>query len=391
MKGDVTLRLTCLLPERLIQRATASGARFTAVERPDDRTLLIRCDAASAGILLGLCVRFSIPAKVLRRRGGSALSRFARRRRTLPAGLLVAAALCWLFLGRIWWVDVAFTGEAASLGDREAMLSALSGAGIRPGMARSIDTARLSGALQSGAGNYSYVGARVQGVRLLVEAVPELPAPAVYDVEAARDLVSDRDGIVIRAVVRSGALCVKPGDAVRRGQLLIRGEEQSAKEETRPIAALGEVIVRAWYSGGAALPKAEDRMEETGTCSTGSRLKLLGLEWPIAQARDFAQQRTLTEYLPVGGLFLPLELERTEHRELRTQRVPVDPEALRRRVAALALADAAAQLQRYGPAAYEIADSWVEYSDSGDVLRAQAVFEIHADAAVTREALLQGG
>ena len=108
------------------------------------------------------------------------------------------------------------------------------------------------------------MGAHLRGVRLLVEAVPEVSAPAVYDVDAARDLVSDRDGIVLSAEARSGALCVQPGDAVRRGQLLIRGEEQATKEETRPIAALGEVIVRAWFTGEAALPLARRRSRYTG-------------------------------------------------------------------------------------------------------------------------------
>jgi hypothetical protein len=102
--------------------------------------------------------------------------------------------------------------------------------GIRPGISRRIDAGLIAQQLLAEDHRYSYVGAKLQGVRLLVEAVPEAPAPALYDVDAPRDLVCAMDGIVVSAVVRSGALCVKPGDAVRRGQVLIRGEEQATHE-----------------------------------------------------------------------------------------------------------------------------------------------------------------
>ena len=125
-----------------------------------------------------------------------------------------AAALCALFLSRLWFIDIAFSGETASLGDPAALARTLFDMGVRPGIPRSLDAGLLSQALQAGAGSFSYVGAHKQGVRLLVEAVPEVPAPPVYDVEAARDLICAVDGIVVWAVARSGELCVKPGAAV---------------------------------------------------------------------------------------------------------------------------------------------------------------------------------
>ena len=233
-------------------------------------------------------------------------------------------------------------------------------------------------------------GARLQGVRLLIEAVPEAPAPPLYDVNAARDLVCARDGIVTSAVVRSGALCVKPGDAVRRGQVLIRGEEQATPEETRPIAALGEVVVRSWYTGEARLPLTQAVTADTGRRSTGARLSLLGLEWPIAQAAVYPSQRVTREYLPIGGLFVPLEIERVTHTEVRRQVEKLDEQVLRSRASALALADAQSTLRREGPARYTPGESWVDYSRSDGCLVARAVIEIQSDAAVTREAL-QGG
>ena len=390
MRGEITVRVRCLMPEKLIDRATVQGAHFDEVRLVGENTLVVCCGAASARQLLALCRRFGLDAAVTGRRGGSALRRFIERRATLAAGIAVAVALCTLFLTRLWIVDIAFTGERASLGDTAALSQSLDALGIHPGMARDIDTGLIAQQLLATNRRYSYVGARLQGVRLLVEAVPEVPAPALYDVDAARDLVCARDGIVVSAIVRSGALCVKPGDAVRRGQVLIRGEEQATQEETRPIAALGEVVVRSWFTGEARLPLTQASTVDTGQRSTGAKLTVLGLEWPISRSDNYSSQRVEREYLPIGGLFLPLEIERVTNVETRRQETAIPADTLRERARALALADARVTLRRTGPTQYTPGQSWVDYSNTGTSLVAKAVIEIQSDAAVTREAL-QGG
>ena len=390
MRNEVTVRARCLMPERLIDRAVKQGAHFDSVRLGEDNALVVCCDAASAGLLLALCERFNLSATVIRRRGVSALRRFIRRRATLIAGIACALALCALFLSRLWIVDIAFTGDNAALGDASALSRSLEAMDVRPGVDRNIDAALLAQRLQAEDRRYSYVGARLQGVRLLVEAVPEAPAPPLYDIDAARDLVCARDGIVVSAVVRSGMLCVKPGDAVRRGQVLIRGEEQASKEETRPIAALGEVVVRSWFSGEARLSRTEVQTVDTGRRSTGAKLIAPGLQWPIVRAGDFPAQRTEREYLPIGGMFVPLEIERLTHVETRRRESRLPADILMQRAGALALADARTALRRTGPTRYALSRSWVDYDNDGGALLARAVIEIQSDAAATREALRGG-
>ncbi len=377
------------MPEKLLERALARGARFGSVRREGAHALIAECDESSAAILLDLCERFRVPAQTLDRRGRSALRERARRRATLPVGLALCVVLCWLFLSRVWLVDVAFSGEAAGLGDAKALLELARERGVRPGVSRQIDLDALSKALQAEAGDYSYVGAHLRGIRLVIEAVPEVPSPPLYDVDAARDLVSDRDGIVLSAVARSGELCVQPGDAVRRGQLLIRGEELEAKDATRPIAALGEVIVRAWFTGEASLPLFENQARFTGRSSISSRLVTPWFSLALADGETYAEQCEETEYLPIGGLFVPIEIERVTRREVQTREAALDSDRLREELAPLAFADAAMNLSRDGPADCEVLRRWIDFERRGGKLVARAVIEISADAATTRDALLR--
>lgn len=375
------------MPEKLLERTLAKGACFSEVRRVGERGLLVECDAASAELLLNECARFRIDARVLARRGKSALAQFMRRRATLPVGLAVFAALCWLFLGRVWIIDAVFSGEAARLGDAAALRQAVQEAGIRVGMPRGLDLKALEQTLMAGAGDYSYVGAHLRGVRLVVEAVPEVPAPPVYDVAAARDLVADRDGVVLSAVARSGALCVAPGDAVRRGQLLIRGEEQATAEETRPIAALGEVIVRTWFTGEASSPLTETVERPTGRQSVSSALATPWFRLDISEGETYAEEASEAELLPIGGMFVPMGIERVTRRELESRAVARSADDLKARLAPLALADAAMRLSREGPKDFEILSRWIDCAREGDRLVVRAVIEISANAAVTREEL----
>ena len=392
MKGDVRLRVESWMPEKLLQRALEQGICLKQVERPDDHTLIVETGERDARRLLGLCRRFSIPARVLSRRGGSALGRWLRRRWTLLPGLALAAALCAFALSRVWRIDIRFTGDAAARGSEAYIASLIGDMGLRPGMGRDIDAAALSEELQARAKGYSFIAARLEGGRLLVEAAPEVPAPEVYRVEDARDLYASRAGIVVSVNVEAGEACVQPGDTVKRGQLLIRGEERSGREATRPIAALGEVVIRTWFEGRAEGSLRAAQLRYTGRESTAQWLSTPWLDIPIVPGEEYAHQAVETASIPVGGLYVPVCVVRQTRRELRSVVERGDRELLSTRLTALSMADARAALWAEGPREYGVVRSWIRYTQAdGDALKASAVLEITMNAAETRKDDPKGG
>ena len=206
--------------------------------------MVFETDERGARVLRELCQRHSLRLETQRVTGLNALKRFCLRRWTLLPGLAPCALLLCAYTQHIWRVDVAFVVSAAAF-DSAAVLEMLSEMGVRPRMpVRDVDTERIELTLAAESEEFSFVGARVQGVRLLVEVAPSLEAPEVYDLESARDLVAACDGIVVSVNAQSGVAAVKPGDTVRKGDVLIRGEERVSAEETRGVAALGEVVAR---------------------------------------------------------------------------------------------------------------------------------------------------
>ena len=390
MNRDIRLRIEGSLLERLIQRALREGACFARVRRTAPRVILVDADERSAEILTRLCERFWLDCRVLRRGGGAALMDTIRRRWTIAPGLLLCALVCALFLSRIWLVDVAFTGPSAELGDARAIRQCLEDNGVRVGMATSnLDASLLQTELLAEAGDYSFVGVRRQGIRLLVEASPEVPAPDLYALGYARDLVAARDGVVESVTVHSGQACVQPGDTVRAGQVLIRGEEDLTREETTPVGALGEVIARCWDEGSAEGELSRTALRRTGAAEMESTLSLLGFSLPLTDCAGFPSEDVELEILPVGGLFLPLEVRRSVHWETAPVREETDAARLEAALTALAQAEARSRLARDG-VGWRNEAVWTDVNREGNTLRVRAVYEIYTDIAVTRDELWEG-
>lgn len=395
MNHDIRLKLEGALLEKLLEKALQTGARFSDVRRTGTRTLVLRTDVQGAAALETLCRKYGLGCRTLGRSGYTALKALIRARWTLVFGLILCIVLCALFLGRIWLIDVRFVGPQATLGNSDEIFSALHALEIRVGMkSQEVDADLLQRRLFAAGDSYSFVGVRHQGVRLLIEVAPETPSPTLYESSRMQDLVAARDGVISAVRVHAGSACICVGDTVRAGQALILGEETIGKDTqtgealTAPVAARGEILARCWIEGSAEGNIVSAAHFRTGRSRTSLRLRMGTRLLPIRESERFASEELERELLPLVGLFLPLEIERSIYYETELQSRTADPAALEENLIVLAKADALSKLQQEG-IAYELAAFWTDTNQIGNTLRVRAVYEIYTDIAVTRDALIE--
>lgn len=390
MKSAVTLLIDTAMPERLIERAVDAGIAFHGVKRPGVHALLVEVPARDTRRLVALCERYSIAVRILSRRGLCAFIYALHTRRTLIVGIAAFFALCWFFAGRVWRIDIDIREDMLG-GDRKRIAEVLLDTGIKPGIPRAIDTGRLSDELMARCEGYGHIGAKLEGVRLVVEAVPEVSAPPLYNEGSHRNLYALMDGVVVSVNVEAGIPCVKAGDTVRRGQLLIRGEEKLSEEATRDIAARGAVMIRTWFEGSSEGALSVAQLHYTGRVSQTASLWTPWTAIPIVEGERFSSQSANREIIPIGGLFVPLCIERVTARETQAVYETGDKALLSERLTALSMADARASLTREAGRPFEITESWIRFSQpESNKLRAEAVCEINMDAAAAREEILGG-
>lgn len=384
MVSRVTLAVEGLMPERFLNKAVEEGARIASAHRKDGRLLVLTLDPRSAGIVRALAERYSMACKTLSVTGIRAVFEFLRRRPTIIAAYAAMLVCLALFLSRIWIIEVRDLGGGVSA----QVYETLHRAKVSPGIAASgVDTRLLSLELAALDG-VSYASVARKGVTLTVEIAGEKAVPDVYDYARVRDLVAACDGIVSSVNVKSGTAMVKTGDLVRRGQVLISGEERVSKDETRAVGALGSVTARIWCEGNAEGRLTYAAKEYTGRKSVSKRICLLGLTLNIARAEEYQAFDHATERVYVGGLFLPLTVERVVYTEYIPRTVKADRAALEGELADGAITAAEDKIAKLAPENAEIIDKWIDFSMiDTDTLSARAVIEYTADIAVTRQYL----
>ena len=378
MTDRVRLCVKGRFPERFIQRALSEGVRFETVRRTDTRELLVEAATPDARAVCALAERLGLQACVESREGWRWALQAALRRSTLLAGLMLCGALVMLFAAHVWFVDVTALDTPLPPAEEAALRLRLAEMGAWSGAWRSdIDPAFLSARLLSEFDGLTYAGARLRGVRLAVEYQTEDAPPPIYQADEARSLTAARDAVVLSVEALDGRACVKPGDTVRAGQLLISGEERAGADETRAVRAQGHVMGRVWFTA-----RREGALMETVRTRTGGRrqaaaLRLFGWRWPLTEAAEFACQDEETDILPIGGLYLPAVVERRTLREARESVVPADRGALEASLSREALDAAAAQLPE---GAWESA-RWTQTREEDGVLVVEATVEAAMDIA----------
>ncbi len=377
----VTLRFRGLMLEKFISRALDSGVTFEAVKRLGRREARLLTDAEGARRLMKMAERFALDVSITQRGGPGALYKKAVNRLTLPLCVLVCAALSLMFLSRLWVIEINLIDGTS---DKAPIVRALETLGIVPGTRMDdIEVKGLSLALMAEAGDFAYIGARKQGVRLLIEATRELPAPGVYNPKAARDLIASRDALLVSLDVMAGTAAVQPGQVVRQGQVLVRGEERDGRETTRGVCALGAATGRVWVTGEAEGSMTEEILTDTGRVRTRSEVRFMDHSLELTGAEAFELERVEVERLAIGGLVLPLHIVRTAHIEQRRDTRRASEDEVKAKITQIALEEALSKV----PEGVSPVDKWIDYSMiEGENIRARAVVELKLNIAVARGA-----
>ena len=387
MADRVRLRLTGRMTERLIERARAQGAAFERIERQDARCLRLETSTEGARQVCALAEQYGLSAEILSRSGWRSALAKIRARWTLAVSAVLAAACVYLFTARVWLIDVRPLGARLPPDEEARILETVNELGAYvSAKSGDIDAVFISNVLLSRFDVLSYAGVKKRGVTLTVEYRLAHEAPDVYDASDARSLYALRDAVVLSVEPLAGRACVKPGDTVRAGQTLIRGEERVSIEQTRRIRAAGAVIGRVWLTNAKSAPLAETVVRRTGRVESRSALRLFSWTLDLKRAADFPTQEEETQLLPVGGLYLPLMIERHICYETESRRVEVDRAALERTLTEAALAGA----RRLLPEGARERSFWTNVTASDGEMRAEAVVEAEMNIAADAQALRRG-
>ena len=322
------------------------------VRRTGRRTLRCQCRTADFPTVTQIAADKGWRIREVRPERASAVWNRWRARPGLWIGALLALLLLLAGSRKIWRVEV------VGAGPYQADIAAyLAEEGVRPGMQRAgFDAAAWEEKLTWRYPETAWFHVYVSGMTLRVECTQGHPMPELASGQLG-DLVADRDGVVENIEVFAGTAAVRPGDVVRKGQVLIYGQERGRDESVNAVQARGSVTARCWRTVRVRVPLEKVESWETGRETAATLLCTPWFQFPAdAEKPDYLAMNIYESVQPVAGAFFPVWRKTVLYREAALESVRADGDECRRE--ALAAAETRLKEALRGD---EIIDKWVDY------------------------------
>ena len=264
--------------ESFINLAAGQGIRFFNLKRQGEQVLSASTPVKGFFRLRPLARRTRCRVRIRKRCGlPFFLARF-QRRRFLLAGAVAGMILVYLLSSLIWAVEV----EGAVRNSPQEILKKANQLGLRAGALRwRVDWNGVEQGLKSSFPDIAFVGIEARGTQVTIRVAEKVLPPAANGAVLPVHLVAARDGVIKEILVIAGEPQVRPGDMVKRGQILIAGivpppgsgsrvplpgvvipPPQSTEPQT--VRAQGIVKAIVWYRACGESPLAEESWEKTG-------------------------------------------------------------------------------------------------------------------------------
>lgn len=279
------------------------------------------------------CCAVGVQLCLVRREGLPSLLYRYRRRVGLIVGLLCAMAICYLSSSVVWDVRV----EAEGLVDAISLKQALGECGLSVGtFIPHLDTDEVESKLLTSSGEVAWVSVNIKGTVAYVQVRPLLRPQAVDSAGATVNLVATQDGVIESVRLMAGDVVVKPGDVVRKGQLLIAGVRDIREDGFVLTEARGEVLARTTHTLTVEIPLSYEQKVYTDAPKAEKTLFFFGKAIKITKNAGIIPGscdiiKKMENFSLFGGRALPISMETVQTRpyEITIQTLtPEEAEAL---------------------------------------------------------------
>ena len=288
LKGYVTVEVRGKNPERLINLCLSSGFPIWDIVRHDDKVYFsislskyreIRTLARKSRCIPRIRKRYGFPFF---------LGKVKKRPAFVLSSALILAVLFYLS-GFIWVIQVKGNDKVP----RDLILEVAAGEGLKVGSRKAyVSEKSVEEALTLKIPRLSWAYVHFQGTLAVIEVVekvrPEMAGPG--------DVVARKDGVVDSVLVLSGIPLVKPGQTVKKGEILIAGESGGGRQGAR-----GNVTARTWYEVRQEIPLYRLEAVRTGKTMEITVLRLFGREITFSGMKRLFDWYEMEEY-PVKAI-----------------------------------------------------------------------------------------
>lgn len=104
----------------------------------------------------------------------------------------------------------------------------------------------------------AWMGISLEGTNAKIEIVEAEKKPDIINPEEYCNIISDKEGVIVKITAKNGTQVAKVGDVVKKGSVLIGGWIEGKFTGTRYMHSEGEVLAKVWYSKKEKMSYVQD-------------------------------------------------------------------------------------------------------------------------------------
>lgn len=258
--GIITIEIQSLIPEKFVNLMWKNGVYIRNIKKKSITTMTMEISLKDYGKIEDIAKKTKTKIKIVERRGFAFFLIKVKRRVALVFGIILFISIIYYLSTFIWNIEISSDKYLSPYEIRQQLNSY----GIKPGISKeNINVYDIEEKLIKNNDSIMWVRARIEGANLKISAAERQSPPSIVLEDSPCNLVARRDGEVIRVYTTAGTSVVKKGDMIRKGQVLVKGE-QGKEGSTYAVHAVGDVICRTFYEDVKEVKVNEVKKERTG-------------------------------------------------------------------------------------------------------------------------------
>ena len=307
-RGYVKIKLECYRPERIVNILLAEGVVLHNTERMNTHEMQAVISLKDYQLVCDSAQTYDYTVTVLSSHGLPVFFRVLASRPLLIFSVLLWLAAAIILSGRVFIFNITGCDRVSE----NEILTLMENMGIKKGSPKAgIDCKELSRAVLEYDSRISFADIRLHGV-VLTAVIHEADTFKFSEKDdTPSSIYADKDCVIVKITVRHGTPAVKPGQAVRRGELLISGDitpEHGNSEKPVKIAAEGTVSAQTAYRFCVTVERSAEIFIRSGRVFPYTDIKFFSLDFP--SEIPFADYETeILHTAMFTGCVLPLKIE----------------------------------------------------------------------------------
>ena len=326
VRGVAELEVSGAQPERILNYCAENGIEFWNASPCRDFSITFCVHASYADSLLARSGKNGLDVKLISETGGRKLKFGAKRRAVFLLTFVLCVSLAAVSSLFLWRIEISGNDK---LSDAE-ILRKLAECGVDYGAywpALSSDEIRSH--IVSEMPEIAWLSLNVRSSKAEIIVHERIDKPDIVNEKSPCDIIASKSGVIRKMSVLEGESAAIVGNAVAKGDVLVRGLMSSETGDERYVHSMAQVIADTWYEISAQTPLLEERKTEKSGRNTAFSLvigkKRINFFSDSRNKCDSCDKINKLKYISLGDVFtLPVgyAVERTT--QYKTSLLPID-------------------------------------------------------------------